>query len=71
MLIHGAEFNIINSIPVAKKIMQKSLDSLEKIFTVSFFTSRKLEEITATEKSISLTRPFLPKHYKIVICVLF
>ncbi len=49
MLIHGAEFNIINSIPIAKKIMQKSLDSLEKIFTVSFFTSRKLEEITETE----------------------
>ena len=29
--------------------MQKSFNSLEKIFTVSFFTSRKLEEITDTE----------------------
>lgn len=49
MLVHGAEFNIINSVPVLKKIMKKSFNSLEKIFTVSFFTSRKLEEITDTE----------------------
>ena len=49
MIIHGAEFNIIDSIPIVKKIFRRSLESLEKIFTVSYFTGRKLQEITSTE----------------------
>jgi phosphatidylinositol alpha-1,6-mannosyltransferase len=49
MIIHGAEFNIINSIPLIKNVMRRSFNALEKIFTVSFFTARKLEDITETE----------------------
>ena len=49
MIVHGAEFNIINSIPVLKKILRRSFNALEKIFTVSFFTARKLEDISETE----------------------
>ena len=49
MIIHGAEFNVIDSIPIVKKIFRRSLESLEKIFTVSYFTGRKLQEITSTE----------------------
>ena len=49
MIIHGAEFNIINSIPLIKNVMRRSFNTLEKIFTVSFFTARKLEDITETE----------------------
>ena len=49
MIIHGAEFNVIDSIPIVKKTFRRSLESLEKIFTVSYFTGRKLQEITSTE----------------------
>ena len=49
MIVHGAEFNIINSIPILKKILRRSFNTLEKIFTVSFFTARKLEDISETE----------------------
>ncbi len=32
MIVHGAEFNIINSIPVLKKILRRSFNALEKIY---------------------------------------
>lgn len=49
MIVHGAEFNILNSIPFVKRYLQLSFDNLDKIFTVSFFTQRKLQSLTSTE----------------------
>ncbi len=52
MIVHGAEFNVIDSIPVLSKLFRNSLNQLHTIFSVSFFTSRKLQEITNTKIEI-------------------
>ena len=52
MIVHGAEFNVIDSIPVLSKLFRNSLNQLHTIFSVSFFTSRKLQEITNTQIEI-------------------
>lgn len=49
MICHGAEFNILNYIPVVRTILKSSLKKLNKIFTVSEFSKKKLQDITETE----------------------
>ena len=49
MICHGAEFNILNYIPVVRRLLRKSLNKLNKIFTVSEFSKKKLQDITETE----------------------
>ena len=49
MICHGAEFNILNYIPVVRRLLRKSLNNLNKIFTVSQFSKKKLQDITDTE----------------------
>ena len=45
MIAHGAEFNVIRFIPVLGKIMSKSMDMLEQIYTISYFSLNKLEKL--------------------------
>ena len=49
MICHGAEFNILNYIPVVRRLLRKNLNKLNKIFTVSEFSKKKLQDITDTE----------------------
>ena len=42
MIAHGAEFNVIRFIPGLRKIMSKSMDMLENIYTISHFSFNKL-----------------------------
>tara|TARA_Y100000389_G_scaffold50103_1_gene45813 strand:- start:5885 stop:6955 length:1071 start_codon:yes stop_codon:yes gene_type:complete len=49
MICHGAEFNILNYIPIVRSILKRSLNKLNKIFTVSEFSKKKLQDITDTE----------------------
>ena len=49
MICHGAEFNILNYIPVVRRLLRNSLNKLNKIFTVSEFSKKKLQDITDTE----------------------
>ena len=46
MIAHGAEFNVIRFIPGLRKIMSKSMDMLENIYTISHFSFNKLEKVT-------------------------
>ncbi len=49
MIAHGAEFNVIRFIPVLGKIMSKSMDMLEQIYTISYFSLNKLEKLTSSK----------------------
>ena len=49
MICHGAEFNILNYIPLVRTILKRNLNNLNKIFTVSEFSRKKLIDITSTE----------------------
>lgn len=49
MICHGAEFNILNYIPFIRTLLKKNLNKLNKIFTVSEFSKKKLQDITKTE----------------------
>ena len=49
MIAHGAEFNVVRFIPVLNKIMFRSMNSLNAIYTVSNFSLRKLKKITKTK----------------------
>lgn len=49
MICHGAEFNILNYIPIVRTLLKRSLNKLNKIFTVSEFSAKKLQDITSTE----------------------
>ena len=49
MICHGAEFNILNYIPVVRTLLKRNLNKLNKIFTVSEFSKKKLQDITETE----------------------
>ena len=49
MICHGAEFNILNYIPLIRTILKRNLNNLNKIFTVSEFSRKKLIDITSTE----------------------
>jgi len=49
MICHGAEFNILNYIPLIRTILKRNLNNLNKVFTVSEFSRKKLIDITSTE----------------------
>ena len=49
MICHGAEFNILNYIPLIRTILKRNLNKLNKVFTVSEFSRKKLIDITSTE----------------------
>ena len=49
MICHGAEFNILNYIPVVRTLLKRNLNKLKKIFTVSEFSKKKLQDITETD----------------------
>ena len=49
MICHGAEFNILNYIPLIRTLLKRNLNKLNKIFTVSEFSKKKLQDITETE----------------------
>jgi len=49
MICHGAEFNVLNYFPIIRTILKKNLNNLNKIFTVSDFSRKKLEYITETQ----------------------
>ena len=49
MICHGAEFNVLNYFPIIRTILKKNLNNLNKIFTVSDFSRKKLEDITETQ----------------------
>ena len=49
MICHGAEFNILNYIPVVRTILKRNLNNLNSVFTVSEFSRKKLIDITSTE----------------------
>ena len=49
MICHGAEFNILNYIPVVRTLLKRNLNKLNKVFTVSEFSKKKLQDITETE----------------------
>ena len=49
MICHGAEFNILNYIPLVRTILKRNLNNLNKVFTVSEFSRKKLIDITSTE----------------------
>jgi len=49
MICHGAEFNILNYIPVVRTLLKRNLNKLNKIFTVSEFSKKKLQDITETD----------------------
>ncbi len=49
MICHGAEFNILNYIPLLRTILKRNLNNLNKVFTVSEFSRKKLIDITLTE----------------------
>jgi phosphatidylinositol alpha-1,6-mannosyltransferase len=46
---HGAEFNILNYIPVVRTLLKRNLNKLNKVFTVSEFSKKKLQDITETD----------------------
>lgn len=52
MIVHGAEFNIVRSIPFLNRVLKNNLNDLEKIFTVSYYTARKLRTIVDSEIEI-------------------
>ena len=45
----NSEFNILNYIPVIRTILKRNLDNLNRVFTVSEFSRKKLIDITSTE----------------------
>ena len=49
MICHGAEFNVLNYIPLIRTILKRNLNNLNKVFTVSEFSRKKLIDITSTE----------------------
>ena len=49
MICHGAEFNVLNYIPLLRSVLKRNLNKLNKIFTVSEFSKKKLQDITETE----------------------
>jgi phosphatidylinositol alpha-1,6-mannosyltransferase len=49
MICHGAEFNVLNFVPLLRTILKRNLNKLNKIFTVSEFSKKKLQDITETE----------------------
>ncbi|GIS37648.1 MAG: hypothetical protein Ct9H90mP10_00490 [Actinomycetota bacterium] len=49
MICHGAEFNVLNYIPIVRNLLSRNLDNLNTIFTVSEFSRKKLVDITDTE----------------------
>ena len=49
MICHGAEFNILNYIPVVRTLLKRNLNKLNKVFTVSEFSKKKLQDITETD----------------------
>ena len=49
MICHGAEFNVLNYFPIIRTVLKKNLNNLNKIFTVSDFSRKKLEDITETQ----------------------
>ena len=49
MICHGAEFNILNYLPLVRTILKRNLNNLNKVFTVSEFSLKKLIDITSTE----------------------
>ena len=49
MICHGAEFNVLNYIPLLRSVLKRNLNKLNKIFTVSEFSKKKLQYITETE----------------------
>tara|TARA_B100000700_G_scaffold24295_2_gene23549 strand:- start:315 stop:1394 length:1080 start_codon:yes stop_codon:yes gene_type:complete len=49
MICHGAEFNVLNYIPIIRNALKRNLDNLNKIFTVSEFSRKKLNNITSTD----------------------
>ena len=49
MICHGAEFNVLNYIPIVRNLLSRNLDNLNTICTVSEFSRKKLVDITDTE----------------------
>jgi phosphatidylinositol alpha-1,6-mannosyltransferase len=49
MICHGAEFNVLNYFPIIRTILKKNLNNLNKIFTVSDFSRKKLQDMTETQ----------------------
>ena len=49
MICHGAEFNVLNYIPIVRNLLSRNLDNLNTIFTVSEFSRKKLADITNTD----------------------
>ena len=41
MICHGAEFNVLNYIPIVRNLLSRNLDNLNTIFTVSEFSRKK------------------------------
>ena len=67
MIIHGAEFNILKSIPILKKFLKNNLNELKTIFSVSFFTARKLKDLVNTEIQVvkaGISKNDFEKEYK-------
>lgn len=68
MICHGAEFNVLNYIPLLRSVLKRNLNKLNKIFTVSEFSKKKLQDITETETiniGAGITIPSSQKDFKI------
>jgi len=51
MICHGAEFNILNYIPIVRTLLKRSLNKLNKIFTVSEFSAKSFKILQAQKLS--------------------